>query len=120
MRREVESHTTTTPHIHAEMPHSPDLLPLLSCRDVHNVECRVTLTKSSEHHSAMSDLAPTPTTASTIAPDSHLKRYRPYLQPAEVERLSAKQRGKLSVSRAERAHQQACALIDAVGVRCGL
>jgi len=46
--------------------------------------------------------------------------YRPYFTPAEVEKLSAKQRGKLSVSREERGRQQACSFIDAVGVRCGL
>ncbi|KAL1410333.1 RNA polymerase II C-terminal domain kinase beta subunit [Vanrija albida] len=55
----------------------------------------------------------------TEASTSTIKRYRPYFHPAEVERLSAKQRGKLSVSREERARQQACALIDAVGMRCG-
>lgn len=53
-------------------------------------------------------------------PSTHLKHYRPYLGSAEVERLSAKQRGKLSASREERGRQLACALIDAVGVRCGL
>jgi hypothetical protein len=37
-----------------------------------------------------------------------------------VERLSIKQRGKLNASREERARQQACVMIDAVGVRCGL
>ncbi|ODN76769.1 hypothetical protein L202_05379 [Cryptococcus amylolentus CBS 6039] len=50
---------------------------------------------------------------------THTKLYRPYFAPAEVERLSAKQRGKLSVSREERARQQACSFIDATGVRCG-
>ncbi|KAL7419738.1 RNA polymerase II C-terminal domain kinase beta subunit [Cryptotrichosporon argae] len=50
---------------------------------------------------------------------NYLKRYRPYFTPAEVERLSAKQRGKLSVSREERERQRACAFIDAVGARCG-
>lgn len=59
-------------------------------------------------------------TAMTEASTSTIKRYRPYFHPVEVERLSAKQRGKLSVSREERARQQACALLDAVGVRCGL
>ncbi|KAK1927445.1 cyclin-like protein [Papiliotrema laurentii] len=49
----------------------------------------------------------------------HIKQYRPYFSPAEVEKLSAKQRGKLSVSREERARQQACGFIDATGVRCG-
>jgi CTD kinase subunit beta len=51
---------------------------------------------------------------------SRVKLYKPYFTPAEVERLSAKQRGKLSVSREERGRQQACSFIDAVGTRCGL
>jgi CTD kinase subunit beta len=46
--------------------------------------------------------------------------YKPYFTPVEVEKLSAKQRGKLSVSREERGRQQACSFIDAVGTRCGL
>ncbi|KLT45359.1 cyclin-like protein [Cutaneotrichosporon oleaginosum] len=50
---------------------------------------------------------------------SLLKRYRPYYRPGEVERMTARQRGKLSISREERVRQQACAFIDAVGVRCG-
>ncbi|ORX33632.1 cyclin-like protein [Kockovaella imperatae] len=59
------------------------------------------------------------TTDAASASSIHLKRYKPYFTPAEVERLSAKQRGKLSVSREERSRQQACGFIDAVGVRCG-
>lgn len=51
---------------------------------------------------------------------ARLKVYRPYFTPQEVERLSAKQRGKLSVSREEKGRQQACTFIDAVGTRCGL
>ncbi|WVQ74532.1 hypothetical protein IAR50_004133 [Cryptococcus sp. DSM 104548] len=50
---------------------------------------------------------------------THTKLYRPYFAPTEVERLSAKQRGKLSASREERARQQACSFTDATGVRCG-
>lgn len=57
-------------------------------------------------------------TASTS--NSHIKHHRPYFTPAQVERLSAKQRGKLSLSREERARQHACGFIDAVGVRSGL
>ncbi|ORY29517.1 cyclin-like protein [Naematelia encephala] len=57
--------------------------------------------------------------SSSQASPSHIKVFRPYLSPSEVERLSAKQRGKLSVSREEKARQQACGFIDAVGVRCG-
>lgn len=58
--------------------------------------------------------------ASSSASAIHTKQYKSYFSPANVERLSAKQRGKLSVSREERVRQQACGFIDAVGVRCGL
>ena len=34
--------------------------------------------------------------------------------------MSTKQRGKLSESREDKARQQACSFLDAVGVRCGL
>ncbi|WVW80050.1 hypothetical protein I302_102023 [Kwoniella bestiolae CBS 10118] len=50
---------------------------------------------------------------------AHVKHFKPYFTPLEVEKLSAKQRGKLSVSREEKVRQQACGFIDAVGVRCG-
>ncbi|BEI84882.1 hypothetical protein CcaverHIS002_0502830 [Cutaneotrichosporon cavernicola] len=50
---------------------------------------------------------------------SLLKRYRPYYRAGEIERMSARQRGKLSIAREERMRQQACTFIDAVGVRCG-
>ncbi|WWC87796.1 uncharacterized protein L201_002688 [Kwoniella dendrophila CBS 6074] len=50
---------------------------------------------------------------------AHVKHFKPYFTPVEVEKLSAKQRGKLSVSREEKLRQQACGFIDAVGVRCG-
>ncbi|WWC68723.1 uncharacterized protein I206_102657 [Kwoniella pini CBS 10737] len=50
---------------------------------------------------------------------AHVKHFKPYFTPVEVEKLSAKQRGKLSVSREEKVRQQACGFIDAVGVRCG-
>ncbi|WWD16601.1 hypothetical protein CI109_101029 [Kwoniella shandongensis] len=59
------------------------------------------------------------TLPSSSSSNTHIKHYKPYFTPAEVERLSAKQRGKLSVSREERGRQQACGFIDAVGVRCG-
>lgn len=51
---------------------------------------------------------------------ARIKLYRPFFIPSEVERLSAKQRGKLSVSREDKGRQQACTFIDAVGTRCGL
>ncbi|KAI9632506.1 cyclin-like protein [Dioszegia hungarica] len=53
------------------------------------------------------------------ASSPHVQKYRPYFSAREIERLSAKQRGKLSVAREERGRQQACGFIDAVGVRCG-
>lgn len=59
------------------------------------------------------------TEVSSSASATHTKQYKPYFSPANVEKLSAKQRGKLSVSREERVRQQACGFIDAVGVRCG-
>jgi CTD kinase subunit beta len=64
-----------------------------------------------------------PSSASASLPNgelSHVKRFKPYFPPEQVEQLSAKQRGKLSVSREEKSRQQACGFIDAVGVRCGL
>lgn len=60
------------------------------------------------------------TMAAESSSAARLKLYRPYFSPVEVERLSAKQRGKLSVSREEKGRQQACAFIDAVGTRSGL
>lgn len=62
----------------------------------------------------------TTTITPTPAPTSSVKHFRPYFTPAEIVRMSAKQRGKLSVSREERVRQQACGFIDAVGARCGL
>lgn len=60
------------------------------------------------------------TSTATSSRTPQLKRYKPYFSPREIDRLSAKQRGKLSVAREERGRQQACGFIDAVGVRCGL
>ncbi|EIW66801.1 hypothetical protein TREMEDRAFT_34483 [Tremella mesenterica DSM 1558] len=56
-----------------------------------------------------------------MAPESSakIKHFKPYFSPAEVERLSTKQRGKLSVSREEKVRLQACGFIEGVGVRCG-
>ncbi|KAK4687398.1 CTD kinase subunit beta, partial [Tremellales sp. Uapishka_1] len=59
------------------------------------------------------------TASSGEASSSRIKHHKPYFTPVEVERLSSKQRGKLSVSREERGRQQACGFIDAVGTRCG-
>ncbi|KAL5519762.1 hypothetical protein ACEPAG_1422 [Sanghuangporus baumii] len=51
-------------------------------------------------------------------PASHVKHHHPYFSPAEVEYLSDKQRGKLSVPQ-ERLRQQACGFIEAVGLKAG-
>lgn len=53
-------------------------------------------------------------------PASNLKYHLPYFTPVEVEYLSDKQRGKLSVSQEEKARQQACGFIEAVGSKIGL
>lgn len=53
-------------------------------------------------------------------PASHVKYHLPYFTPAEVEQLSDKQRGKLSVTQEEKARQQACGFIEAVGAKIGL
>ncbi|OCH84912.1 cyclin-like protein [Obba rivulosa] len=52
-------------------------------------------------------------------PASHVKYHLPYFTPTEVEQLSDKQRGKLSVTQEERARQQACGFIEAVGAKIG-
>ncbi|KAI5999502.1 cyclin-like protein [Pisolithus albus] len=52
-------------------------------------------------------------------PSSLSKHYHPYFTPAEVQYLSDKQRGKLSVSQEEKARQQACGFIEAVGSKIG-
>ena len=52
-------------------------------------------------------------------PASLVKYHHPYFSPAEVEYLSEKQRGKLSVPQ-ERLRQQACAFIEAVSLKVGL
>lgn len=53
-------------------------------------------------------------------PASNIKYYLPYFTPAEVELLSDRQRGKLSISQEEKARQQACGFIEAVGSKIGL
>ena len=53
-------------------------------------------------------------------PASFSKYHHPYFAPAEVEYFSEKQRGKLSVSQEEKARQQACGFIEAVGSKIGL
>ncbi|KIM56491.1 hypothetical protein SCLCIDRAFT_1220290 [Scleroderma citrinum Foug A] len=52
-------------------------------------------------------------------PTSFSKYHHPYFTPAEVEYFSERQRGKLSVSQEEKARQQACGFIEAVGSKIG-
>ena len=53
-------------------------------------------------------------------PTSFSKYHHPYFTPTEVEYFSERQRGKLSVSQEEKARQQACGFIEAVGSKIGL
>ena len=55
-----------------------------------------------------------------VAPTSYTKRHHPYFTPLEVEMLSEKQRGKMSTTQEEKARQQACGFIEAVGLKIGL
>jgi len=52
-------------------------------------------------------------------PASNVKYHLPYFTPAEVEQLSERQRGKLSISQEEKARQQACSFIESVGAKIG-
>ncbi|KAJ7288232.1 cyclin-like protein, partial [Mycena rebaudengoi] len=52
-------------------------------------------------------------------PASSSKYHHPYFTPAEVEYLSIKQRGKLSVTQEERVRQNACAFLETLGARVG-
>lgn len=53
-------------------------------------------------------------------PASFSKYHHPYFTSAEVQYLSEKQRGKLSATQEEKARQQACGFIEAVGSKIGL
>lgn len=53
-------------------------------------------------------------------PTPNIKYHFPYFTPAEVEQLSDKQRGKLSISQEEKLRQQSCGFIEAVGAKIGL
>ena len=53
-------------------------------------------------------------------PTSFSKHHHPYFTSSEIQYLSEKQRGKLSVTQEEKARQQACAFIEAVGSKVGL
>ncbi|KAA1469897.1 cyclin-like protein [Dentipellis sp. KUC8613] len=52
-------------------------------------------------------------------PASFTKYHHPYFTPIEVDYLSEKQRGKLSSNQEDKARQQACAFIEAVGAKIG-
>ncbi|KAJ6508686.1 cyclin-like protein [Mycena sanguinolenta] len=52
-------------------------------------------------------------------PHSSSKYHHPYFTPAEVEYLSAKQRGKLSIAQEDRVRQNACAFLETLGARIG-
>jgi hypothetical protein len=53
-------------------------------------------------------------------PTSSSKFHHPYFTPAEVDYLSEKQRGKLSVTQEDKIRQNACGFLEALGVRIGL
>ncbi|KAH7913074.1 cyclin-like protein [Hygrophoropsis aurantiaca] len=57
--------------------------------------------------------------SSSQHPASSSKYHHPYFTAIEIERLSEKQRGKLSVTQEEKARQQACGFIEAVGSKIG-
>ncbi|KAI0070261.1 cyclin-like protein [Panus rudis PR-1116 ss-1] len=57
--------------------------------------------------------------ASSSSPASHVKYHLPYFTPSEVSQLTEKQRGKLSLGQEEKMRQQACTLIEAVGLKIG-
>ncbi|TFK40848.1 cyclin-like protein [Crucibulum laeve] len=52
-------------------------------------------------------------------PASSSKYHHPYFTPAEVEYLSEKQRGKLSLNQEDKVRQNACGFLEALGARIG-
>ncbi|KAJ3791197.1 cyclin-like protein [Lentinula aff. detonsa] len=52
-------------------------------------------------------------------PASSIKYHHPYFTPAEVEIMSEKQRGKMTVTQEDKIRQNACGFIDAIGSRIG-
>jgi hypothetical protein len=66
------------------------------------------------------DLSNTRPQSPSQIPTSSSKYHHPYFTPAEVEYLSEKQRGKLSVTQEEKTRQQACGFLEAVGAKIGL
>ncbi|KAJ3525032.1 hypothetical protein NM688_g8465 [Phlebia brevispora] len=65
-----------------------------------------------QHHQALRD-------SPSQLPASHVKYHLPYFTPEEVERMSERQRGKLTATQEEKQRQQACGFIEAVGSRIG-
>ncbi|KAI0755147.1 cyclin-like protein [Daedaleopsis nitida] len=55
----------------------------------------------------------------SLIPASNFKYHLPYFTADEVQQLSEKQRGKLSVTQEEKARQQACGFIEAIGSDIG-
>jgi hypothetical protein len=53
-------------------------------------------------------------------PNLSTRHHRPYYTPEELDILSEKQRGRLSINQDEKERQRACSLMDAVGTRMGL
>ena len=53
-------------------------------------------------------------------PISTVKLHKPYFTPQQIQDLSEKTRGKLSLSQEEKARQHACTFIEAVGAKIGL
>jgi len=66
-------------------------------------------------------MATTNTAASSPGqqPTSSSKFHHPYFTPAEVEYLSEKQRGKISISQEDKVRQNACGFLEAMGLRIG-
>ncbi|KAI0802054.1 cyclin-like protein [Irpex lacteus] len=52
-------------------------------------------------------------------PASFAKYHWPYFTPEMVERMSERQRGKLSITQEEKQRQQACGFIEAIGSKTG-
>ncbi len=53
-------------------------------------------------------------------PASRSKYYRPYFTSDEIQILSEKQKGKLSVTQEDKVRQTACGFLEALGARMGL
>ena len=53
-------------------------------------------------------------------PASSIKYHHPYFTPTEIEIMSEKQRGKMTVTQEDKIRQNACGFIDTIGSRIGL